>query len=57
MFTVNRPVREADDEAWPEAWTQIGRALKELGVGWIAAHSPQAKGRIERFFGRPRTGW
>ncbi len=31
--------------------TQIGRALKELGVGWIAAQSPQAKGRIERFFG------
>ncbi|HET9177550.1 MAG TPA: ISNCY family transposase [Terriglobia bacterium] len=51
LFTVNRPVREADDEAWPEAWTQIGRALKELGIGWIAAHSPQAKGRIERFFG------
>jgi len=51
MFRVNRPEREADDEAWPEAWTQIGRALKELGVGWIAAHSPQAKGRIERFFG------
>lgn len=51
LFTVHRPVREADDEAWPEAWTQIGRALKELGVGWIAAHSPQAKGRIERFFG------
>jgi transposase len=51
MFTVNRAVREASDEAWPEAWTQIGRALKELGVGWIAAHSPQAKGRIERFFG------
>ncbi len=51
MFTVNRPLREADDEAWPEAWTQIGRALKELGTGWIAAHSPQAKGRIERFFG------
>lgn len=51
MFTVNRPAREADDEAWPEALTQIGRALKELGTGWIAAHSPQAKGRIERFFG------
>ena len=30
--------------------TQIGRALKELGVGWIAAHSPQAKGRVERSF-------
>jgi transposase len=23
--------------------TQIGRALQELGIGWIAAHSPQAK--------------
>jgi transposase-like protein len=31
--------------------TQIGRALHELGIEWIAAHSPQAKGRIERFFG------
>jgi hypothetical protein len=30
--------------------TQIGRALKELGIEWIAAHSPQAKGRIERSF-------
>jgi len=51
LFTVNRPTRQAEDEAWPEAWTQIGRALKELGMGWIAAHSPQAKGRMERFFG------
>jgi len=51
MFTVNRPRREGEDEAWPEALTQIGRALRELGIGWIAAHSPQAKGRIERFFG------
>ena len=31
--------------------TQIGRALQELGIGWIAAHSPQAKGRVERNFG------
>lgn len=31
--------------------TQIGRALGELGIAWIAAHSPQAKGRIERSFG------
>ena len=28
----------------------IGRALRELGIVWIAAHSPQAKGRIERSF-------
>jgi transposase len=30
--------------------TQIGRALQELGINWIAAHSPQAKGRVERNF-------
>ncbi len=31
--------------------TQIGRALGELDIVWIPAHSPQAKGRIERSFG------
>jgi transposase len=31
--------------------TQIGRVLRELDIEWIAAHSPQAKGRVERFFG------
>lgn len=30
--------------------TQIGRGLRELGIAWIAAHSPQAKGRVERNF-------
>lgn len=30
--------------------TQIGRALRELAIGWTAAHSPQAKGRVERSF-------
>ena len=30
--------------------TQIGRALRELNISWIAAHSPQAKGRVERSF-------
>jgi len=51
LFTVNRTPQEAEDEAWPEVLTQIGRALRELGIGWLAAHSPQAKGRVERFFG------
>ena len=31
--------------------TQLGRALAELGIGSIAARSPQAKGRIERAWG------
>jgi transposase-like protein/biotin operon repressor len=30
--------------------TQIERALRELNVIWIPAHSPQAKGRVERQF-------
>ena len=30
--------------------TQFARALQELNIPYIAAHSPQAKGRIERAF-------
>ena len=30
--------------------TQVGRALEELGITLILAHSPQAKGRIERLW-------
>jgi transposase len=37
-----------DRQAMPP--TQIERALRELGIVWIAAHSPQAKGRVERQF-------
>jgi len=39
---------ERDPKVLPP--TQIGRGLRELGIGWIAAHSPQAKGRVERSF-------
>ena len=31
--------------------TQFGRALQQLGITFIAAQSPQAKGRIERLWG------
>lgn len=31
--------------------TQFGRAMAELGVQLIVAHSPQAKGRVERLWG------
>jgi transposase len=31
--------------------TQFGRALQQLGVNFIAANSPQAKGRVERLWG------
>jgi transposase len=38
------------DQREPLPPTQIGRALRELGIVWIPAHSPQAKGRVERSF-------
>jgi transposase len=38
------------EEREPLPPTQIGRALAELDMVWIAAHSSQAKGRIERSF-------
>lgn len=40
-----------EEEPGPKTETQMGRAFRELGMEWIAAHSPQAKGRIERCFG------
>jgi len=36
------------DEDHPDCPTQFGRAMKELAVELIRAHSPQAKGRVER---------
>jgi hypothetical protein len=40
-----------DEEPGPKTETQLGRAFRELGMEWIGAHSPQAKGRVERCFG------
>lgn len=35
----------------PHQLTQVGRAMKELGIRMIPAYSPQARGRGERSFG------
>jgi hypothetical protein len=35
----------------PLSRTQFGAILDRLGIGLIAAHTPQAKGRIERLWG------
>ena len=51
MFAI--PVRNGEsppERVQADRLTQIGRALRELGIGWIAAYSAQAKGRIERSF-------
>src|SRR6202163_4851149 len=51
MFAVALRAGESQAErAAADRLTQIGRGLRELGIGWIAAYSPQAKGRIERSF-------
>ena len=50
LFETNRPNQRDEELNGKLAETQIGRGLRELGIGWIAARSPQAKGRIERFF-------
>ena len=51
MFAVaSRPGESREQQRQADRLTQIGRALRELGIGWIAAYSPQAKGRVERSF-------
>jgi transposase len=41
----------------PAGLTQFGRALQELDIGLILARSPQAKGRVERFFETAQDRW
>src|ERR1700726_1040338 len=51
MFTVPRRKGESEEERQAaDRLTQLGRSLRELGVGSILANSPQAKGRVERSF-------
>ena len=47
--TRDSTVEEALQDTAP--LTQFGRAMRELGVELILAHSPQAKGRVERRHG------
>jgi transposase len=41
----------AEELAGQRQPTQFGRALAQLGITFIAAQSPQAKGRVERLWG------
>jgi hypothetical protein len=42
---------KAGSKVDPHRLTQVGRALRELGIQMIPAYSPQARGRSERNFG------
>lgn len=61
LYTDRHSIFEAHEQgkrlADPQAETQFGRALRELDVQLIRAHSPQAKGRVERSFGTAQDRW
>jgi transposase len=40
----------AEELAGTQSPTHLGRMLQDLGIAYVAAHSPQAKGRIERLW-------
>jgi hypothetical protein len=48
IYRTDREPTVREQLACEEPLTQFGRAMKQLGVGLDLAHSPQAKGRVER---------
>ena len=46
IFQVERGPNNGSKDSVP--LTQFGRALRELGITHVVAHSPEAKGRVER---------
>jgi transposase len=50
IYQTNREATVEEQLQGREAETQLGRALRELGIEYIPAGSPQAKGRVERSF-------
>ncbi len=50
IYNVNRPANVEEQLSGKDPITQFTRAMGELGIEVILAHSPQAKGRVERGF-------
>lgn len=48
VFRVNTSNGGSSDVFDPKSLTQFGRAMEKLGIKIVFAHSPQAKGRVER---------
>jgi len=51
IYRCDREATTSENLAGKEPTTQFGRAMEELDVAVIMAHSPQAKGRVERVNG------
>lgn len=54
VYTDRNRIFESNSE---EGQTQFERAMSELNIKATLAYSPQAKGRIERFFGTAQDRW
>jgi hypothetical protein len=59
LYSDRHSIFEPHDQgkALPGAQAQFGRALRALGIELIRAHSPQAKGCVERSFGTAQDRW
>jgi len=59
LYTDRHGIFEAHKKGEPDfaGKTQFSRALAELDIELIKAHSPQAKGRVERSFGTAQDRW
>lgn len=59
LYTDRHSIFQPQDKgrAVSEGTTQFGRALDELEMDLMRAHSPQAKGRVERLFGTLQDRW
>jgi hypothetical protein len=59
LYSDRHGIFEAHKKGEPdyEGETQFSRALGELDIELIKAHSPQAKGRVERSFGTAQDRW
>lgn len=51
VYVVDEKTREKAADSGLEVFTQFGRACQQLGIKIITAHSPEAKGRVERNHG------
>jgi hypothetical protein len=51
VYVIVEKTREKAADSGEEVFTQFGRACRQLGIKIITAHSPEAKGRVERNHG------
>lgn len=51
VYVIDEKTRARAADSGEEVWTHFGWACKQLGIEIITAHSPEAKGRVERNHG------